>query len=299
MKIIYHYLSILLFLTVGLVSCKSGSSFKRSKTVESYLSQDGIQDKLYPAEEQELQFKSSGSVIYGFEYVANGKGPHPTIILLHGLPGNERNLDLAQNLRRAGYNVIYFDYRGSWGSKGTFGFDNSIADSKAVIDFICDPAHAASMRVDTTRIALIGHSMGAGMALLSGINDKRVKAVAGISVFNPYTLLKGKDAPGNLSALKEYLLTLGMLNCDPDKFLNDILANIESYNIEQIVANSSKPVLIIDEHQNNNYLAKYSKKRNLQYKIWDTDHPFTNRRIALSVEIKNWMDKNLRRSKSN
>ena len=298
MKPIYYYLLIFIFLTSALVSCKPGSSSKKPKTVESYIFQDGIQDKLYPAEEQELEFKSSGSSIYGFEYVANGKGPHPTVILLHGLPGNERNLDLAQNLRRAGYNVIYFNYRGSWGSKGTFGFDNAIADTKAVIDYISDPAHATSMQIDTTRIALIGHSMGAGMAIINGMNDKRVKAVVGMSVFNPYTLLQGKDAPSNLGSLKEYLLTLGMLNCDPNKFLNDMLANIEQYNIEQMVAKSSKPLLVIDEHQSNNYLSKYSKKRNLQYKIWDTDHPFTNKRIALSREIKNWLDKNLLSPKS-
>ncbi len=298
MKFIYTHLSPLVFLTVVLVSCKPGSSSKSSKNTESYLSHDFMPDKLYPAAEQELEFKSSGSSIFGFEYVANGKGPHPTIILLHGLPGNERNLDLAQNLRRAGYNVIYFDYRGSWGSKGTFGFGNGIADAKAVIDYICEPAHAATMRIDTTRIALIGHSMGAGMALINGINDKRVKAIVGISVFNPYTLLKGKDAPGNLVSLKEYLLTLGMLNCDPNTFLKEMLANIEQYNIEQMVANSSKPILVIDEHRNNNYLAKYSKKEKFKYKMWNTDHPFTDKRIALSREIKNWMDKNLLKPKS-
>ena len=35
-------------------------------------------------------------------YTAGGEGPHPTVILLHGIPGCERNLNLAQALRRAG-----------------------------------------------------------------------------------------------------------------------------------------------------------------------------------------------------
>ena len=34
-------------------------------------------------------------------YTAAGSGPHPTVLLLHGIPGCERNLDLAQALRRA------------------------------------------------------------------------------------------------------------------------------------------------------------------------------------------------------
>ena len=39
---------------------------------------------------------------------------------MHGLPGNERNLDLAQAIRRAGWDVLTFTYRGAWGSPGDF-----------------------------------------------------------------------------------------------------------------------------------------------------------------------------------
>ena len=35
-------------------------------------------------------------------YTAGGEGTHPTVILLHGIPSCERNLDLAQAVRRAG-----------------------------------------------------------------------------------------------------------------------------------------------------------------------------------------------------
>jgi hypothetical protein len=34
-----------------------------------------------------------------------------TVLLLHGLPKNERNLDLVQELRRNCRNVLYFNYR--------------------------------------------------------------------------------------------------------------------------------------------------------------------------------------------
>ena len=46
-------------------------------------------------------------------YVAAGPGPHPAVILLHGFPGNERNLDLAQDIRRASWDVMYFNIAGS------------------------------------------------------------------------------------------------------------------------------------------------------------------------------------------
>src|SRR5216110_767038 len=68
-----------------------------------------------PAGFIELQIPSAGSLLQGFMYKANGSKPHPTLILLHGYPGNERNLDLAQTVRAHGWNVVYFNYRGSWG----------------------------------------------------------------------------------------------------------------------------------------------------------------------------------------
>ena len=39
------------------------------------------------------------------------------VLLLHGFPGNEKNLDLAQDLRADGFNVLFFHYRGAWGSE--------------------------------------------------------------------------------------------------------------------------------------------------------------------------------------
>ena len=36
-------------------------------------------------------------------YTAEGNGPHPVLIFTHGYPGHEKNLDLAQSLRRTGF----------------------------------------------------------------------------------------------------------------------------------------------------------------------------------------------------
>lgn len=293
MKIIYFYCLLLLIPISFFSSCKSGSTINSSKDNIDYLYNDFKPDEFYPAGQVELQINSSGSTMYGFAYTANGKGPHPTVLILHGLPGNERGLDIAQNLRRAGYNVLYFNYRGSWGSKGTFGFQNAIDDVSAALDYMTDSLNKEKLKIDTEKIALVGHSMGAGIALIAGTKDPRIKSVIGVSVFNPYTLLQGELAEGNLISLKEYLLTLGMLNCDPDTFLNDILSKIDTYNIEEMVAKSNKPILVLDEHQNNTYFTKYNQSKTFEYKIWNTDHAFSNRRIALTKEIINWMDANL------
>ena len=57
--------------------------------------------------------------------VAGMKNKGDTVILLHGFPGNERNLDLAQAIRRSGWNAVFFHYRGAWGSGGVFSFEQS------------------------------------------------------------------------------------------------------------------------------------------------------------------------------
>lgn len=295
MKIVYNYFLLSSIVLICMSGCKSGPSINSQKTNIDYLYNDYKPDEFYPAGQVELQIKSAGSTMYGLGYTADGKGPHPTVILLHGLPGNERGLDMAQSLRRAGYNVIYFNYRGTWGSKGTFGFQNAIDDASAVVDYLTDSLNRETLRVDPERIVLVGHSMGAGIALIAGLNDPRIKGVVGVSVFNPYTLLQGDAARGNLIGLKEYLLTLGMLNCDPDKFLNDILLNLDNYDIEKMVSKSSKPIMVLDEHMNNTYFTKYNKTGLFDYKIWNTDHAFSNKRIALTKEIKNWLDKTLKK----
>src|ERR1700748_3985864 len=85
-------------------------------------------DASAPAGFEELIIPSGGSLLQGFMYKPNGKQKHPTLLLLHGYPGNEKNLDLAQVVRSHVWNVIYFDYRGSWGSQGPFSFKNCVAD---------------------------------------------------------------------------------------------------------------------------------------------------------------------------
>ena len=71
-----------------------------------------------PASTPAVTFSSGGETLPGVLHVPAGPGPHPVVVLLHGFPGNERNFDLAQSLRRAGYATLVFHYRGAWGSPG-------------------------------------------------------------------------------------------------------------------------------------------------------------------------------------
>jgi acetyl esterase/lipase len=129
-------------------------------------------DKAHPARSEVLHIPTGGGLkINGLAYLAAGDGAHPTVVLLHGLPGNEKNLDLAQAIRRAGWNVVTFNYRGSWGSPGTYTFRGNVEDVKAALVYVRDPANAARLQVDTRRIVLMGHSMGGGLTAIVGGQD--------------------------------------------------------------------------------------------------------------------------------
>lgn len=118
---------------------------------------------------------SHGSKLLGGLYKAAGVGPRPTAILLHGLPGVEKNLDIAYALRDAGWNCAYFHYRGSWGSAGSFTLAGRHDDLLAVTDWLIrQPC------VDAGRLALVGQSAGGYLALMAGAADMRFKAMVAL-----------------------------------------------------------------------------------------------------------------------
>ena len=90
-------------------------------------------------------------------YTAGGVGPFPTVLLLHGIPGCERNFDLAQALRRAGFHVLTFHYSGSWGSDGTYSLAHDLEDAETALDFIL---RDETFGFDKDRVFAVGHSLG-------------------------------------------------------------------------------------------------------------------------------------------
>ncbi|WDE07913.1 alpha/beta fold hydrolase [Thalassomonas viridans] len=129
----------------------------------------------YPASIVELTIPSYGKRMSGLAYLAKGAGPHPTIVLLHGYPGNEKNLDVAQAMRSRGWTVIFFHYRGAWGSEGEFSFRGAERDVQQVLAYLRDGKNAADLRINRNNISLVGHSMGGHMAIAGILDNPGVK----------------------------------------------------------------------------------------------------------------------------
>jgi dipeptidyl aminopeptidase/acylaminoacyl peptidase len=152
--------------------------------IPAALFRDPPRDPAAPAQTLPQAIPSHGVNLNAVLYTAGGSDPHPTVLLLHGLPGNEQNLDCAQTIRRAGWNVLTIHYRGSWGGSGAFTFVHCLEDAAASLDWLQDPARSAMLRIDPQRLVIVGHSMGGfvaahtaaerlgilGTALISGVD---------------------------------------------------------------------------------------------------------------------------------
>ena len=131
---------------IGLLVGLLGIAFadERAGQIPSVVISDPAPDPANPPHSAQVLIPSHGMGMNGLFYLAGGPGPHPTMLLLHGFPGNEQNLDLAQAIRRAGWNVLTMHYRGSWGSPGSYRFAQNLEDGEAVLAFLRDPANAAT-----------------------------------------------------------------------------------------------------------------------------------------------------------
>jgi dipeptidyl aminopeptidase/acylaminoacyl peptidase len=122
-----------------------------------------------------VHFDSRGHRLLGTLFLARGNDPKPTAVVLHGLPGIEKNHDLAHALRDHGWNSLIFHYRGCWGSEGVYTLKTIPDDVRAAVD---DLSSGRYLQVDADRLVLIGHSLGGWAAVLAAAADPRLRAVA-------------------------------------------------------------------------------------------------------------------------
>ena len=111
-----------------------------------------------------VTFPSDGNRLVGVLYLARGDAPKPTVLLLHGCPGLEQNLDIAIALRDCGWNSLVFHYRGSWGSAGHYDLRTIPQDVRAAADHVQQAGYPG---VDPDRLAVAGHSLGGWAAVLA------------------------------------------------------------------------------------------------------------------------------------
>ncbi len=265
-----------------------------------------VVDPDYPPALIETKFESGGTVLSGLVYVANGPGPHPTTVFLHGFPGNERNLDLAQALRRAGTNAVYFTYRGAWGNGGGFSPDQALEDAAAVLATVRDPVWAAEARADPDRVAVVGHSFGGFVGALVTARDPAVRCYAHLAGADLGALgLAAREDPAVRAAAGaalgvDLVAAGGVIDTHLDTLLAQVEAGAEAYRTPaRAEALASRPLLVVagtrdeatpKELHHDPFVAALARAGadRVTEVVYDDDHGFSAHRVDLARRLVDW-----------
>lgn len=267
----------------------------KSAPIPAAIFTDPLPDKANPARMEVLHIPSGGVEINGVAYLAAGIGPHPTLVLCHGWPRNEKNLDLAQAVRRTGWNVVTFNYRGSWGSPGNFHFAQNPEDAKAVLAYLREPANAAKLGVDPKSMALMGHSMGGWVSTLVGGEDEKLLGVGLISAAN-MGYMRGLERPGIVKMASENAETLA--GTSPEQMADELIAGHDSFDFMKAAPGLAlHPLLVLSSDdglapQTDALIAAVKKAGGTRITAVHaaTDHSWSDHRIFLETQVINWLN---------
>ncbi len=124
---------------------------------------------------------SDGLTLSGVLHIPEGHKPGeklPAFLVLHGFIGSkdESHAEIQANmLEQWGYAALRFDMRGCGESGGARGYvlcEDQVADTRNALTWL-----AQRPEIDAARIAVIGHSFGAAVAVYTAGVDERVAAV--------------------------------------------------------------------------------------------------------------------------
>ncbi len=262
-----------------------------------------------PAATRQMVLPSHGSNLLGVFYLAAGAPPHPTALILHGFPGYEQNLDIAQFLRAHGWNVLAMHYRGSWGAKGDFSFQHAAEDADTEVQFLLDPANAQKYRIDPRRVIVIGHSMGGYMAASATAHNPQVAGTVLISAWNigaDYESARrtGKASPtiaDEAIALEKDNNVTPLAGTSGEALAREIQEHSVDLNFLNLAPKiAPRPVLVVT---GNDGLAPVDRAlldalrkagdTKVSEKHWDTDHSYSGQRTELCNAILEWAQANV------
>lgn len=101
---------------------------------------------------------------------------HPAVLMLHGFPGAEKNVDIQRRLLDRGVASLALHFCGAWGSEGEYSFSGLVDQAKAGLRFL-----ASREFVDPKRLGVFGFSMGAWAALNLTARTPELKCCAAVA----------------------------------------------------------------------------------------------------------------------
>jgi hypothetical protein len=198
--------------------------------------------------------------------------------------------------------VLFFHYRGAWGSQGDYTVGGQSEDVAAVVEYIHQ--NAEKLRADTKQLSIIGHSLGGFTALRSTAQIKALNCAVGLAAYNfePEASYTEEQRRGQ----EAYIDQLFMLhNLTGAKMSSEAAENTEAFDTRNLATKlSGKSVLLIAASEDNavppemqsRVVAAYQKNPdiNLKAEVIPGDHAFSVSRIRLQRMVIEWMNSNCR-----
>jgi pimeloyl-ACP methyl ester carboxylesterase len=263
----------------------------------------------------------NGVLLSGKFFVSEGTGLFPTVIILHGFPGNDTDvLGIGDKISRSGINVLTFNYSGTFQSQGRHSWDNTQLDIGAALDFLHKPENITRFNIDTAQICLGGWCYGGGMALAYAASHPEIIAVFSIAGSNPGEFMKqytsnpelkkkidegfaGVSAPGGLvrfeaGALPSEIAETGidkinpgydLKKCSPLLAPKDILL-IGAWNDDV----TSPELFLLPLYR----ALQMEKAQNLRIIAFQDNHSFRNSRVVVAQTVAEWVKTAPERRKS-
>ncbi len=265
-----------------------------------YLLKDRPEAAVYP-QLLSPRFPSGGKMLNGlvFTPTLSFEGEKsPCVILLHGFPGNEQFRDLAVALQRVGFVVVFFNFRGVWGSEGSYSFETLETDAANVLRYVKE--HADELGVKTDSIYFVGHSMGGftGVQLLASDEDFKGAVLLAPGDIEEIIARQGSEGPIFEEAAP-------LLHFEEGKSVETLEEECARHKADWPFAvkaesfDPKKPVLVCgglkDEGCHPDFciypMVEVMKKRgcDVETKIYDTDHSFQNVRLRMFADVAGWL----------
>ncbi len=219
--------------------------FSKMKLAGSDLTLGAVLDKNDAYTRYAITYRSNGLLISGIMNIPEGVGPFPLLILNHGYIARSiytqgRGLKREQDyLARKGFAVLHTDYRGHAGSDVSPMTEN-VYDG--ALEYAMDSANAILAAraadlptVDTTKIGMLGHSLGGGvtLAILTGRPDLVDAAVlyapVHADVWENFMRWRGERDASDRTVLVNLTKDENpkfWANLSPETFLSDIRAPV-------------------------------------------------------------------------
>lgn len=194
-------------------------------------------------------FGKEGHRLFGVLHTSDGGEKGPGVVLFHGFTGNKIEphrlfVNIARKLTTMGINVLRFDFYGSGDSEGDFKemtFSGEVEDAFLAIDFI-----KQQKQVDSTRIGIIGLSMGGAIAAcVAGRRANEVKTTILLSAVSDFTVLSERLREGFPKELEEKARAEGFLDYYGWPLSIRFIEELPNIHPADEIKNFKNPVLIV------------------------------------------------------